>query len=492
MPHYNYERLTALDNSFLVLEGPNTLMHVAATGIFEAGPLATSDGGVDIERITRHIASRLHKIPRYRQRLAYIPIEQHPVWVDDARFNLHYHVRHTSLPHPGDERRLKRMVARIKSQELDRGKPLWELWIIEGLEGGRFALVTKTHHCMIDGVSGSDLLSTLLSPTPRPDIEEAPRWIPRPAPAPLALLRDEALERVKAPLGFATHLLRDPAGAIAEVRDGLAALGETLGSSLRMASETPFNQPVGPHRRFDWAITDLGAIREVRQRLGGSLNDVVLATVAGAVRRFLERRNVRPADIDFCVFVPVSLRGTSERGAFGNRVAGWMVDLPIGERDPCKRLAQIHETTTHLKESKQARGSEILSEVLEWTGPGILSVAMRLAIQASPFNMVVTNVPGPPTPLYLLGARMLEVYPLVPLSGNQGLGVALFTYAGRLHWGFNADWDVLPDLHDFVADIDASFAELVDAARTAPPPKPGRKRTVAHGIRPNGTAGATA
>ena len=170
----------------------------------------------------------------------------------------------------------------------------------------------------------------------------------------------------------------------------------------------------------------------------------------------------------------------------------WMVDLPIGERDPCKRLAQIHETTTHLKESKQARGSEILSEVLEWTGPGILSVAMRLAIQASPFNMVVTNVPGPPTPLYLLGARMLEVYPLVPLSGNQGLGVALFTYAGRLHWGFNADWDVLPDLHDFVADIDASFAELVDAARTAPPPKPGRKRTVAHGIRPNGTAGATA
>jgi diacylglycerol O-acyltransferase len=488
MPHYNYERLTALDNSFLVLEGPNTLMHVAATGIFEAGPLATAGGGVDIERITQHIASRLYKIPRYRQRLAYIPVEQHPVWVDDARFNLHYHIRHTSLPHPGDERQLKRMVARVKSQELDRGKPLWELWIIEGLEGGRLALVTKTHHCMVDGVSGSDLLSTLLSPTPDPDIEAAPRWIPRPAPAPLALLRDEALERVKAPLGFATHLLRDPASAIAEVRAGLAALGETLGSSLRMASETPFNQPVGPHRRFDWAVTDVAVIRDIRHHLGGSLNDVVLATVAGAVRRFLERRGVHTAGIDFRVFVPVSLRGPNERGPLGNRVAGWMVDLPIAERNPRKRLAQIQDTTAHLKESKQARGSEILGEVLEWTGPGILSLGMRLASQSTTFNMVVTNVPGPPTPLYLLGSRMTEVYPLVPLSANQGLGVALFSYAGKLHWGFNADWDILPDLHDFVADIAASFAELLEAAHTAPPSKPVRKRTVAHGIRPNGTA----
>ena len=175
----------ALDNSFLVLEGPNTLMHVAATGIFEAGPLVTADGGVDIERITQHIASRLHKIPRYRQRLAYIPIEQHPVWVDDTRFNLHYHVRHTSLPHPGDERQLKRMVARIKSQELDRGKPLWELWIIEGLEGGRFALVTKTHHCMIDGVSGLGPAFRLARLRPRTRTSKtAPRWIPRPAPLP--------------------------------------------------------------------------------------------------------------------------------------------------------------------------------------------------------------------------------------------------------------------------------------------------------------------
>jgi diacylglycerol O-acyltransferase len=488
MPHYNYERLTALDNSFLVMEGANTLMHVAATGLFEAGPLTMPDGGVDIDRIMAHIAARLHKIPRYRQRLAYIPIEQHPVWVDDARFSLPYHVRHTCLPQPGDERQLKRMVARIKSQQLDRGKPLWELWIIEGLQDNRFAMVTKTHHCMIDGVSGSDLLSVLLSPNPGVHIDEPPRWIPRPAPAPLALFRDETLERIKAPLGFAAHLFRDPSTALAEVIDGLSAVTEMLGAGLRLASETPFNQPIGPHRRFDWALTEITAIREIRDHLGGSLNDVVLATVAGAVRRFLERRSVKPADIEFRVFVPVSLRGPNEHSTFGNRVAGWIMELPITERDPRKRLARIHETTAQLKESKQARGSEILSEALEWTGPGILSMAMRLATQASTFNMVVTNVPGPPTQLYLLGARMQEVYPLVPLAPNCGLGVALFSYAGRLHWGFNADWDTIPDLHDFVSDIEVSFAELSEAARTPPPAKSTRKHAVTHGIRPNGAS----
>jgi diacylglycerol O-acyltransferase / wax synthase len=492
MAHYNYERLTALDNSFLVMEGPNALMHVAATAIFEAAAPATNQGGVDIGRVTDYLASRLHKIPRYRQRLAYIPIEQHPVWIDDTRFNLHYHVRHACLPRPGDERQLKRMVARVKAQEMDRGKPLWELWIIEGLEGGRFALITKTHHCMIDGVSGVDLLSVLLRPTPNPHIEEPPRWIPRPAPAPLELLRDETLARLKAPLGFASRLLRDPASTLADVRDGLAAVGEALGAGLQLGSETPFNQPIGPHRRFDWATTDISAIREIREHLGGSLNDVVLAVVAGAVRRFLERRGVNPADIDFRVFVPVSLRDRNEHGGIGNRVAGWMVDLPIGETDPCKQLARICKTTARLKESKQARGSEILSEVLEWTGPAILSAAMRATTGTTSFNLVVTNVPGPTTPLYLLGARMLEVYPLVPLAPNHGLGIALFSYAGKLHWGFNADWDIIPDLHDFVADVATAFADLSAAARTAPAVKATRKRAVAHGIRPENGAGASA
>jgi len=475
MAHYSYERLSALDNTFLVIEGPNTLMHVAATGIFEAAPLARPDGSIDIERVSAYVTSRLHRIPRYRQRLAYIPLEQHPVWVDDERFNLHYHLRHTSLPRPGSERQLKRMVARINSQELDRGKPLWEAWIIEGLAGGRFAMVTKLHHCMIDGVSGVDLLSVLLNATASTTIEEPARWIPRPVPSPMTLLRDEALQRIGTPLRLAARLVREPRVVLAELRDDLAALWETLSSTLHLASDTPLNQPIGSHRRFDWLAMDLAEIGAVRARLGGSLNDVVLAVMAGAVQRFLDRRGVTVEAIDFRAFVPVSLRRADERGGFGNRVASWIVDLPIAERDPRKRLACVTEATTRLKGSRQARGAEILTELVDWTGSAVLSLAMRMAERAVAYNMVVTNIPGPPAPLYLLGARMLEIYPMVPLFVNQGLGVALFSYAGKLHWGFNADWDVVPDLHDFLADIETSFAELCHAAATSRSAKSGRR-----------------
>jgi WS/DGAT/MGAT family acyltransferase len=240
-------------------------------------------------------------------------------------------------------------------------------------------------------------------------------------------------------------------------------------SGFGAADETPFNQAIGSHRRFDWAAMDIGAIREIRTRLGGSLNDVVLATVAGAVQRFFDHRGLNPADCHFRVFVPVSMRTPDQRGALGNHVAAWIVDLPIGERDPVRRLRMITETTAHLKSTKVARGSEILTEVTDWTGSTVIGLAMRLAARAMPFNLVVTNVPGPPTPLYLLGARMVEAYPMVPLFINQGLGIALFSNAGRLFWGFNADWDVVPDVHDFVLLVEAAFAELQQAAASAAP-----------------------
>jgi len=339
---------------------------------------------------------------------------------------------------------------------------------------------------MIDGISGVDLLTVLLSPTPDATVTESPRWIPRPAPSRLALLRDEVVQRARAPLGLAMRFAQRPGQVWSGVRDGLGAVAEVLGTGLRLASDTPFNQLVGPHRRFDWTSVDLAAIREVRNRLGGTVNDVVLATAAGAVRRFLERRSVDPDGLEFRVFVPVSLRGPADHGTLGNRVAGWLVDLPIAERNPQKRLAKVVETTARLKRSKQAHGTELLSEVAEWTGSALLSVAMRLAMQASPFNMVVTNVPGPQVPLYLLGAPMIEAYPMVPLFVNLGLGIALFSYAGKVWWGFNADWDVIPDLHDFIGAVDASFAELCAAASAATETPPARKRTAPHGIRPNG------
>jgi len=301
----------------------------------------------------------------------------------------------------------------------------------------------------------------------------------------LELLRDEAFQRVAAPLQVAARLARQPRQVLSDVREGVAALAETIGTGMFPTEATPLNQPIGPHRRFDWTSVDFPAIQEIRRHVGGTVNDVVLATTAGALRRFFERRSLNLRRLSFRVFIPVSLRSADERGTLGNRVAGWVVDLPIGERDPRKRLARISETTAHLKQSRVAHGTELLSEIVEWTGSTVLTVAMRLATQASPFNLVVTNVPGPPEPLYLLGARMLEVYPMVPLFVNLGLGIALFSYAGKIWWGLNADWDVVPDLHDFVSDIQAAFAELCNAAGSAveTPSARRRKGVPAH---PNG------
>ena len=464
MARYAYDRLSALDNSFLMFEDGCSHMHVASTATFDAGPLTTSDGGLDIERIRSFIASRLHRIPRYRQKLAWVPIENQPVWVDDERFNLAYHVRHTSLPKPGDDRQLKRLSARIASQQLDRGKPLWEVWFVEGLEGNRFAMISKVHHCMVDGVSGVDLLEVLLDIRPDAPREEAPLYIPRGVPRPLELLRDEILDRVTAPLQALGRMLRDPLGVVGDVVESVKALGETVFEGMKLPSETPVNQEIGPYRRFDWVTFDVDDVKQVKNSFGGSLNDVVLATVAGAVRRFLSRRRADPGSLTFRVMVPVRVRARYERGTLGNRVAAWRGDLPIGEPDAARRFAKVSETTARLKHSKQAMGAEILTRVTDWTPSTLLALGTRLAHRGLPFNLVVTNVPGPQVPLYLLGARMEEIYPLVPLFARLGLGVALFSYAGRLHWGFNADWDVVPDLHDFVRAIEDSFAELHAAA----------------------------
>jgi len=470
VPVTQYDRLSAQDRSFLDLEGPSTHMHVAGAFLFEKGPLATPQGGVDIDKVRDYVEARLHRIPRYRQRLAWIPIEDHPVWVDDDRFNIHYHVRHTALPAPGDDRQLKRLCARVMSQQLDRDRPLWEMWVVEGLEHERFALVCKTHHCMVDGISGVDLLAVLLSAAPDKEFEPGPTWYPNPAPGGLALLRDAAWRRAAAPFaiaGAAVSALRQPELAWERARDIAGGLGQTLAAALSPAADTPLNRPIGPHRRFDWVGFDIAEVKRVKDRLGGTVNDVVLATVAGAVSRFLEQRGIplrRQKEMDFRAFCPVSVRSAEERGALGNRVSSIVARLPIAERDPARRIAAVREVTADLKRSKQALGAEVLTSVSEWTAPTLAALAARLAFANRLSNVVVTNVPGPQIPLYLLGARMLETYPMVPLFESQGLGVALFSYGGGLYWGFNADWDQFPDLHDFVVAIDASFRELCEAA----------------------------
>jgi diacylglycerol O-acyltransferase len=480
---YAYDRLTALDNSFLLYESPKSHMHIAGTAIYEAGPLRTADGGIEIDRLRAYVESRLHLIPRYRQVLAWVPIEQHPVWVDDQHFNIHYHVRHTSLPRPGDPRQLKRLTGRIMSQGLDRSKPLWEMWVVEGLQGGEhFAIITKVHHCMIDGLSSVDLLNVLLTVAPTEEITSPQRWLPRPAPGRWQLVGAELWRRAQAPLDLVRGF-RDALATIADprsdVRVMVRAARDMLRSSLRLVSDTPLNRPVGPHRRVDWHVMALDDVKAVKRGLGGTLNDVVLATVAGAVQRFLEGRRVNVDVLDFRVMAPVSVRSEQERGTLGNRVSAWIIELPLAERDPRRRLALIRERTAQLKESKQAMGAEVLTRVAEWTPSTLLSLGASMMTRALPFNLVVTNVPGPQVPLYLLGARMLDNYGYIPLIDYLGVGIVLFSYAGKLCWGFTADWDMVPDLHDFVTAVEAAFDELRAAAGTGAASRPAPPVSVA-------------
>ncbi|MEW6268481.1 MAG: wax ester/triacylglycerol synthase family O-acyltransferase [Thermodesulfobacteriota bacterium] len=467
----HYDRLSALDASFLDLEDECCHMHVCAVLLLEPGPLRTGEGGVDAARIRSYIESRLHLIPRYRQKLAYTPIERHPVWVDDESFNIFYHIRHTSLPKPGDERQLKRLCGRLFSQKLDHTKPLWELWIVEGLASGHFAVVSKTHHCMVDGISGVDLLSVVLSPSPVPAAEPAPPWKPRPTQSDVQLVAGEAWRRTKISLDIAREAARSLASPISSalaVWDRATGLVETIGGGLTPASETPLNPPrTGPHRRFDWVRFELAEVKAVRAALGGTVNDVVLASATGALHRFLQRHGVPTAGLDFRSLVPVNVRTADQHGGLGNKIAQMIAHLPVDEVDPRARLARVIDTTTKLKSSHQVLASELIEELSDWTATGVLTSLLRLATRQRSYNVIVTNVPGPQIPLFLLGAPLRDIYPMVPLFQGQALGFAIFSYAGGLDWGLVADWDRIPDLHDVVNDLRDSFAELRDVARPA-------------------------
>jgi len=444
-------------------------MHIGSVALFDAKPLRTPEGGIDVDRIHRLVEVGMHRAPRYRQRIARVPFFDHPVWVDDPRFNLNYHLRHTHLPAPGDERQLKRLAGRIMSQQLDRGKPLWELWVVEGLEGDRFAVITKVHHCMIDGVGSVELVGAFMRPTPDldpRDTDAPPRWVPRPAPTLGRLVLDEAMHRLRAPLvvaAAASGVVRDPRGAVDRVRDAVAGVRDVLSTGLRPASPSPFNVEIGPHRRFDWCTTELETVRSIRQAFGGTVNDVVLAILAGGLRRFLHRRGITVDELDFRAMIPVNVRPPGDRAATGNRVAMMVARLPLEARTPRLRLERVVDETVRAKKSHQASGMQALEEVSDVTFTALLTQFSRLTVATRPFNLIVTNVPGPPFPVYMLGARMTASWPLVPLFANQALGVALLSYDGRLHWGFNADWDVVPDLHDLVEavvhEVDALAAD---------------------------------
>lgn len=465
---YFYDRLSVMDNTFLLSETPTTPMHVSAIEIFDAGPLRTAAGGIDIGKIRAAYAGVLHRIPRYRQKLLWIPIEDRPVWVDDADFNLDYHVRHVSLPRPGGEEELRRVASRIIANHLDRHRPLWEVWVVEGLEHDRFAIIAKTHHCMLDGVAGVEMAQVLLSPSPDGEIEEARPWTPRAVPTPRQLLRDEAWRYATLPfraLRGLRELQEEARDVRAEIDTRVEALREFFDTATSKASDTPINGSLSPHRRFDWLSLSLADVKAVRKEMRCTVNDVVLATVAGACREYLLARGVDLDDLVFRASTPVSLRVEGESSQVGNRVSSWFVDLHVAEADRTRQLQAIRGETEHLKESRQAVGMEMLMAAAEFAPSGMLALGTGFA--SDPMNLIVTNIPGPQFPLYMLGSRLLAMIPEVPLIQNIGLGIALMSYDGRIFWGFTGDYDLVPDLECFIEGIERSFAELAAEAGVA-------------------------
>ena len=457
------DRLTGLDASFLHLEDDSAHMHVAAVLIFDGDPPEQADVAAALEH-------RLHLVPRYRQKLAFVPLGQgRPVWVDDPHFNLDYHVRTTALPEPGSEEQLRNLAGRVFSQRLDRDKPLWELWIVEGLEGGRFAVLSKTHHALVDGVSGVDIASVLFDTQAEPEAPTAPgkRWLAVPPPSGAHLLGRALAERISEPAEIARGVraaLRAPRRVALSAYETMVGVGALAWAGLRPAPPSIYNQPIGPHRRFNWVRVSLDDIKAIKNELGGTVNDVMLAIVAGGLGRHLARRGVDTDGLVLRTMVPVSVRAELERGALGNKVAAMMAPLPVGEADPVDTLHQISEAMKGLKESGQAVGAQRITELSGFAPPTVMSQAARLMQRQRPFNLVVTNVPGPQFPLYLMGREMTDVFPMVPLAPGQAVGVAIMSYNGKVNFGLVGDFDVMYDLDEVTEDFGVALAELAAAA----------------------------
>jgi WS/DGAT/MGAT family acyltransferase len=460
----NPDRLTALDSTFLHLEDHSTAhMHVASVMVFE-GKAPT------LAELVEHVQGRLHLVPRYRQRLAFVPLGQgRPVWADDPHFNPYYHIRHTALPKPADDAALKRLAGRLFSQRLDRSKPLWEIWMVQSMSDGRFALVAKTHHALVDGISGVDITTVLFDTAAEPVPSAPPTpWSAKPLPGPAKLLGEALIERSTVPAEMARGaraLLRAPRRAVSQVKDGLTSVGATTLAGINApAPPSPFNVDIGPHRRYTFLDAKLAEFKMIKDSLGGTLNDVVLASVSLALGRYLRGHGHDTDGLVLKAMVPVSVRSNAQRGALGNQVAAMWAPLPVGVGDAAECLHKISVAMEDLKRGGQAVGAQVLTNLAGFAPPTILSQAARLQARQPFFNLVVTNVPGPQFPLYLLGRRLQVLYPVVPLAQRQALGIAVMSYDGHLGFGLLGDYDALPDLEAIALDLQAAIASLARAA----------------------------
>jgi WS/DGAT/MGAT family acyltransferase len=482
MAQRHLDRLTAVDASFLHQEGPDSHMHVGGLTIVEGPPPA-------MEEFLEQIRRRLHLVPRYRHKLAYTALDSgRPVWVDDPSFNLEFHVRHTALPSPGGWQQLQELTARIFSQALDRSKPLWEMWLIEGLgpkiedpgspdsgqpshpSSDRFALISKTHHALIDGIAGVDLATVLfdVAPDPPPLKHSGRAWEPHPEPDATELVAAGLRAAVRAGAemaGAALGALTHPDRTLGRAREAAEGVGEIVWAGLNPAPATPLNVEIGPHRRFVGVAAQLEDFKFVKNVLGGTVNDVVLTVVTGALRSFLIARGVRTEGMEMRALVPVSVRTVGERHELGNRIAAMRSPLPVYISDPLQRLRFVRHSMDGLKESKQALGAEVIAGAQNFAPPTILAQASRLNFSTRLFNLIVTNVPGPQFPLYVLGRRMERVYPVAFLPQNHALAVAIMSYAGEMNFGLLGDLDALPDIDSVGESIASELAQLVTLAR---------------------------
>jgi len=479
------DRLSPLDVSFLYFEEPTTPMHVGSVSIFQE-----PRNGFDHDRLVELISQRIAYVPRYRQRVRWVPGRlANPVWVDDEDFDLSYHVRRSALPRPGDDTQLAELVARVQSRALDRSRPLWEMYLVEGLSGGRFALITKTHHAMVDGIGAVDIGQVILDTSPQRRKRTGSTWRPSPEPSWVELVAGAVAETVRRPTAAIDTVrggitdVRHTAGRLAGVAGGLLAAAT---SAARPAPGSPLNAEIGEHRRYAMVTLDLDDHRRIRTAHGGhgadgghwadgghslalSVNDVVLATVAGALRAWLLTRGekVGPATT-VRALVPVSVRPKADDGVppAASRVSSYLVDLPVGEPSAVMRLHQVSYRMQAHRETGQAVGAQALAGLAGFAPPTLHSLGARVASGLSKrwFNTVITNVPGPQQPLYAGNARMLASFPVVPLAKGQALSIGLTSYDGRVFYGLNADRDAMPDVDVLAASLEDALTELLDTA----------------------------
>jgi WS/DGAT/MGAT family acyltransferase len=458
------DRLSPLDASFLHIEDDVSHMHIASVAIFEGPQPAFAD-------IVAMVDAKLALVPRYRQVVQFVPFELgRPVWADDPHFNIEYHLRHTALPAPGGEAELRKLVGRVMSQPLDRSKPLWEIWIVEGLEDGRWAMLAKTHHAMVDGVAGTDLLAVIMDLSPEAVRPDVPAWVPRPSQSGGRLAADAVFNMVRSPyeqvraVRASTRAVRGALSHAKEVGQGVVAMA----GLVRNTPVSSLNGPIGPHRRYAWASTTVEDIKAVRHGLGGTFNDVILASITNGFRELLLSRG---EDVDRVVrtLVPVSVRPRDASGkavgdgTFENKVSAMFAELPVNIDDPVERLHAITRQMDGLKDSKQAVAGEALTSMSGFAPPMLLALGMRLATRAAQRNVntVTTNVPGPQFPLYAAGRKMIRAFPYVPLGGQMRIGIAIFSYNGEVNFGVTGDYDTTADLDVLTAGIEDGMAQMV-------------------------------